>query len=64
MNILTFASSLVMPNGDPRDGFFDPTLTLMIDSYNLDLSQLRQDGLDQITISMQSVRFTEDRITV
>ena len=25
----------VMPNGDPRDGFFYPTLTLMIDSYNL-----------------------------
>ena len=24
-----------MPNGDPRDGFFYPTLTLMIDSYNL-----------------------------
>ena len=23
----------VMPNGDPRDGFFYPTLTLMIDSY-------------------------------
>ena len=24
----------MMPNGDPRDGFFYPTLTLMIDSYN------------------------------
>ena len=24
-----------MPNGDPRDRFFYPTLTLMIDSYNL-----------------------------
>ena len=24
-----------MPNGDPRDGFFYPTLTLMIDSYTL-----------------------------
>ena len=23
-----------MPNGDPRDGFFYPTLTLMINSYN------------------------------
>ena len=23
-----------MPNGDPRDGFFYSTLTLMIDSYN------------------------------
>ena len=25
-----------MPNGDPRDGFFYPTLTLMIDSYILE----------------------------
>ena len=25
--------SLAMPNGDPRDGFFLPTLTLMIYSY-------------------------------
>ena len=24
------STSLVMPNGDPRDGFFYPTLTLMI----------------------------------
>ena len=24
-----------MPNGDPQDGFFYPTLTLIIDSYNL-----------------------------
>ena len=23
-----------MPNRDPQDGFFYPTLTLMIDSYN------------------------------
>ena len=23
----------MMPNGDPRDGFFYPTLTLMMDSY-------------------------------
>ena len=28
------SASLVMPNGDPRDGLFYPTLTLMIDSYN------------------------------
>ena len=27
--------SLVMPNGDPWDSFFYPTLTLMIDSYTL-----------------------------
>ena len=24
-----------MPNGDPQDGFFYPTLILMIDSYML-----------------------------
>ena len=30
-----FSASLVMPNGDPRDGFFYPTLTLIIDSYFL-----------------------------
>ena len=24
-----------MPNGDPRDRFFYPTLALMIDSYNI-----------------------------
>ena len=26
-------ASLVMPMGDPRDGFLYPTLTLMMDSY-------------------------------
>ena len=29
------SASLVMPKGDPRDEFSYPTLTLMIDSYNL-----------------------------
>ena len=29
----TSPASLVMPNGDPRDGFFYPTLTPMVDSY-------------------------------
>ena len=28
-------ASLVMPNGDPCDGLFYPTLTLVIDSYSL-----------------------------
>ena len=28
-------ASLDMPNGDPRDGFFCPTLTLMMNSYSL-----------------------------
>ena len=26
-------ASLVTPNRDPQDGFFDPTLTIMMDSY-------------------------------
>ena len=30
-------ASLVMPIGDPQDIFFYPTLTLMMDSYNLNL---------------------------
>ena len=25
-----------MPNGDPREGFFYPTPTLMVDSFNLE----------------------------
>ena len=33
--ILTVSASLVMPIGDPRDGFFYPTLTLMMDFYSL-----------------------------
>ena len=28
-----------MPNGDPRDGFFYPTLTLMMDSYILQFNR-------------------------
>ena len=31
---LSLSASVVMPNGDPRDGFSYPTLTLLIDSYN------------------------------
>ena len=34
------SASLVMPNGNPRDGFFCPTLILMIDSYNPTLTQI------------------------
>ena len=30
-------ASLVIPNGDPQDGFFYPTLTLMIDPYDIDI---------------------------
>ena len=29
------STSLEMPMGDPQDGFFYPTPTLMIDSYSL-----------------------------
>ena len=32
---LSSSTSLVMPISDPRDGFFYPTLALMIDSYVL-----------------------------
>ena len=28
------SASLVVPNGDPPEGFSYPTLTLMMDSYN------------------------------
>ena len=33
-------ASLVMPIGDPQDGFFYPNLTLMINSYNLFLVKM------------------------
>ena len=29
-----------MSNGDPRDGFFYPTVTIMVDSNNLETCQL------------------------
>ena len=29
------SAGLMMPNNDPRDRFFYPSLTLMMDSYNL-----------------------------
>ena len=32
-NLLSALSKPCMPNGDPQDGFFYPTLTHMIDSY-------------------------------
>ena len=34
----------MMPIGDPRDGFFYTTLTLMIDSYNIIPEQDRISG--------------------
>ena len=35
----------MMPNGDPRDGIFYPTLTLLIDSYNIFGSTLHMLGI-------------------
>ena len=35
ITICHHSASLVMPNGDPQDGFYYPTLALIIDSYNL-----------------------------
>ena len=35
MSLAIDSASLVMPIGDPRDGFFYPSLTLMMDFYNL-----------------------------
>ena len=34
-------ASLVMPNRDLWDGFFDPTLTFMMDSYIVDLGKTK-----------------------
>ena len=34
-----------MPNGDPRDRFFYPTLTLMMDSYSLQPSGVCDKGI-------------------
>ena len=35
ITICHYSASLVMPNGNPRDGYFYPTLSLMIHSYSL-----------------------------
>ena len=35
ITICHHSASIVMSNSDPRDGFFYPTLTLMIDSYTV-----------------------------
>ena len=35
---LSSLDQLVMPIGDPQEGVFYPTLTLMIDSYNIKLT--------------------------
>ena len=34
-----------MPNDYPRDGFFYPTLTLRVDSYNLNYYERQEDFL-------------------
>ena len=33
INVCHHSASLVMPIGDPRNGFFYPTLTLIMDSF-------------------------------
>ena len=43
-----------MPNGDPREGFFFPTLTLLIDSYNLSA------GFKFHFIRFQFMKFLDD----
>ena len=35
ITICHLSASLMMPSGDPQDGFFYPALTRIIDSYNL-----------------------------
>ena len=35
ISVCHHSASLVMPKGDPPDGLFYPTLTLMMDSYNV-----------------------------
>ena len=40
----------MMTNGDPRDGFFYPTLILMIDSYN----QRFYPGIENLFLPMLS----------
>ena len=47
------SASLVMPNRDPRDGFFYPIFTLMMDSYIPELSQIAlQDFADDPLINL------------
>ena len=44
ITVCRHSASLVMPISDPLDGFFYPTLTLMMDSYNL-LVEMEDRGL-------------------
>ena len=44
-----------MPHGDPRDGFFYPTLTLMIDSYINKAYTVWFDGPQQHTAMLMNV---------
>ena len=41
------SASLVMPNSDPRDGFFYPTLAGVIDSYITSQSTIFQSCQDE-----------------
>ena len=51
------SASLVMPIGDPRDGFFYPTLSLMIDSYPLK----RQSRLQQTNFATSCLIFEKNK---
>ena len=49
ITVCQYSANLVMPNGDPRDGFSYPTLTLMMDSYSIQwLNQIDVQFLCQI----------------
>ena len=45
-------ASLVMPIGDPWDRFYYPTLTLMMDTYNLALLNVQM-KVDIVCLSIQ-----------
>ena len=42
ITVCHLSASLVMPNGDPWDGFFYPILSLMMDSHNQSLTTLSE----------------------
>ena len=52
------SASLVMPNCDPRDRFFFPTLTLVMNSYNMYMYETRREQTDYVACEQQKVRPT------
>ena len=53
------SASLMMPIGDPRDGFFYPTFILMIDSYIHRKHNGRAHAISQLTTSAISQGFNK-----